>query len=110
MHSAARLGGEGLEGYGPERRFEVRHGIQKWGFTFAWHFSLKMMNPGEHVSPRDKLKTGLLQLGAWNLQGKPLPTAIDVLDAFGLDMHVLALQEVGGVAVGEALDLSESHG
>jgi hypothetical protein len=49
VHSAARLGGEGLEGYGPERRFEVRHGIQKRGFTFAWHFPLKMMNPDDNL-------------------------------------------------------------
>jgi hypothetical protein len=44
------------------------------------------------------LNTSLLQLGAWNLQGKTSDSAIDVLHDFGMDLHVLALQEVGGVA------------
>eukprot|EP00438_Fugacium_kawagutii_P029956 Skav226338 [mRNA] locus=scaffold3640:56391:60839:+ [translate_table: standard] len=42
------------------------------------------------------LSMELLQVGTWNVQGKPAATAIDVCHDFGLDFHVLALQEVGG--------------
>ena len=37
----------------------------------------------------------MLQLGAWNIQGKPATAAIDAFCDFGLDFHVLALQEMG---------------
>ena len=56
---------------------------------------------GELVSPRDGLNTSLLQLGAWNLQGKTSDSALDVLHDLGMELHVLALQEVGGVASDE---------
>ena len=39
----------------------------------------------------------MFQLGAWNIQGKPLESAMSVLHDFAVDLHVIGLQEVGGV-------------
>lgn len=52
---------------------------------------------GEPVSPRDELNSGLLQLGTWNIQGKPLELAVSALHDFGVDLHLVAFQEVGSI-------------
>ena len=48
--------------------------------------------------PGDELKDGLFQLGAWNIQGKTVKSALATLSDFSVDLHVVAFQEVGGVA------------
>lgn len=52
---------------------------------------------GEPVSPDNELNNSLLELGTWNIQGKSFEHAITVLQDFSLDLHALALQEVGQV-------------
>ena len=47
----------------------------------------------EVVSPGDELKHSLLQLGAWNIQGKTMESALDTLSDFELDLHVVAFEE-----------------
>lgn len=51
---------------------------------------------GNSVSPDDALAPNLLQLGAWNIQGKSFEAAMQVCCDYGIDLDLLALQEVGG--------------
>lgn len=49
------------------------------------------------MSPTVQLASDLFQLGAWNIQGKPLELAMSALHDFAVDLHVVGLQEVGGI-------------
>ena len=59
----------------------------------------------EPVSQPVQRDSSLFQLCAWNIQGKPLELATSVLHDFVVDLHVVALQEVGGVR-----EEDQSHG